>query len=110
MLDGGESSNTKLGFNGKTMVGRRPFKETTVWDSRGRFLVILPLGLIAAPPAVAAQPLAKVPLIGVLDVPAATPSPSAPFIQRYPVFGPALRDLGYVEGQNIAFAYRYAEG
>ena len=22
----------------------------------------------------------------------------------------ALRELGYIEGQNIAFAYRYAEG
>ena len=74
-----------------------------MWYRAVRFLVILVLSLLAMPLATA-QPPAKVPRIGVLSSfsPPATSVPS-PFVQ-------GLRDLGYVEGQNIAFAYRYAEG
>jgi putative tryptophan/tyrosine transport system substrate-binding protein len=46
-----------------------------------------------------AQQLAKIPRIGILD--------DAPMWQA---FRQALRDLGYVEGQNIAYEYRYGEG
>ena len=49
-------------------------------------------------PARAQQP-AKIPRIGILD--------DAPMWQA---FRHALRDLGYVEGQNIAYEYRYGEG
>jgi len=68
-------------------------------------LVTLALGLLVAPLAAEAQPPAKVPWIGVLSTgsPPATAAFFAPFIQ-------GLRDLGYVEGQHIAFEYRYAEG
>jgi putative ABC transport system substrate-binding protein len=41
----------------------------------------------------------KIPRIGILD--------DAPMWQA---FRQALRDLGYVEGQNIAYEYRYGEG
>jgi putative tryptophan/tyrosine transport system substrate-binding protein len=46
-----------------------------------------------------AQQSAKIPRIGILD--------DAPMWQA---FRQALRELGYVEGQNIAYEYRYGEG
>jgi putative tryptophan/tyrosine transport system substrate-binding protein len=67
------------------------------------FLVTLALGLLVAPLAADAQP-AKVHQIGVLS----SASPPAASVPSLLVQG--LRDLGYVEGQHIAFAYRYAEG
>ena len=75
-----------------------------MWYSAVGFLVILTLGLLTAPLAAEAQPPAKVPRIGLLlpESPPATSVPS-PVVQ-------GLRDLGYVEGQHIAFVYRYAEG
>jgi putative ABC transport system substrate-binding protein len=55
-------------------------------------------------PASAQQP-AKIPRIGYLSITdAATDSPRAEGIRL------ALRKLGYIEGQNIAIEYRYAEG
>jgi putative tryptophan/tyrosine transport system substrate-binding protein len=52
-----------------------------------------------------AQQPTKVPRIGYLSgVDAATDSFRAEGIRL------ALRDLGYIEGQNIAIEYRYAEG
>ena len=55
-------------------------------------------------PAEAQQP-AKIPRIGVLSLgPAAIPS------TRVEAFRQGLRDLGYVEGKNLAIEYRFAEG
>ncbi|HSE85441.1 MAG TPA: ABC transporter substrate-binding protein [Candidatus Binatia bacterium] len=52
-----------------------------------------------------AQQPAKIPRIGYLSITdAATDSARAEGIRL------ALRDLGYIEGQNIAIEYRYAEG
>jgi putative tryptophan/tyrosine transport system substrate-binding protein len=52
-----------------------------------------------------AQQPAKIPRIGYLsNVDAATDSVRAEGIRLY------LRELGYIEGQNIAIEYRYAEG
>ena len=53
---------------------------------------------------VEAQQPKKVPRIGYLAGSAATESTRAEGIRV------ALRELGYIEGQNIAFEYRYAEG
>ena len=47
----------------------------------------------------AQQPAAKIPRIGIID-----DSP------RWNVFRHALRDLGYLEGQNVAFDYAYGNG
>ena len=55
-------------------------------------------------PAAAQQPT-KVPRIGWLI--GSTPSSS---FHRTEAFRLALRELGYIEGQNIAIEYRYAEG
>jgi putative tryptophan/tyrosine transport system substrate-binding protein len=68
--------------------------------------VILTVSLILAPLAGEAQPAARLQTIGILS-PFSAPSGPAPsmeaFLQR-------LRELGYEEGRNVAFEYRYAEG
>jgi putative ABC transport system substrate-binding protein len=66
--------------------------------------VILVLVVVAAPLAAEAEQPGKVWRIGIL----ATANPrSAPF---YQAFEQRLSELGYVQGQNIAFEYRDAEG
>jgi len=52
-----------------------------------------------------AQETKKVPRIGFL-----IPGSSATYAVRVDAFRQGLRDLGYVEGKNIAIEYRYAEG
>src|SRR5260370_19452885 len=76
---------------------RRPPKGCRV---RRRDVMAL-LGSAAAtwPLAAHAQQPAKMPRIGILD--------DAPMWQA---FRQALRELGYVEGRNIAYEYRYGEG
>jgi putative ABC transport system substrate-binding protein len=61
--------------------------------------------LLAAPLAAGAQAPPKIPRIGYLG--AYTPSAGAPFLES---FRQGLRELGYVEGQNIFIDYRWAEG
>jgi ABC-type uncharacterized transport system substrate-binding protein len=56
-------------------------------------------------PSAAAQPAKKIPRIGILL--SGSRSSDAP---RIDAFRQGLRDLGYVEGQTIAFEYRNAEG
>jgi putative tryptophan/tyrosine transport system substrate-binding protein len=68
--------------------------------------------LLAAPVAAEAQPAGKVPRIGFLSP--ASPSdagrnPSALAV-LFAAFQEGLRELGYVEGQNIAIESRWAEG
>jgi putative ABC transport system substrate-binding protein len=60
--------------------------------------------LLTALPAHAQQPK-KVPRIGYLT----STDPATESI-RFEPFQAALRELGYIEGQNIAIEYRYAEG
>jgi len=55
-------------------------------------------------PAEAQQP-AKIPWIGVLSL-----GPAAIHSTRVEAFCQGLRDLGYVEGKNLAIEYRFAEG
>ena len=69
-----------------------------------RIVFCLPLTLLLLTVADAQQPK-KVPRIGYLaGVDAASDSARAEGIRL------ALRELGYIEGQNIATEYRYAEG
>jgi ABC-type uncharacterized transport system substrate-binding protein len=67
-----------------------------------RWLIItLALGLLVALPSAEAQQRGNIPLVGVLE-----PNPST--TGCFAAFQQGLRGLGYVEGQNITFAYRYA--
>src|SRR4029450_4134294 len=64
--------------------------------------------LVLAPcPSAQAQQPKKIPLIGYLssNVPGRASDST-----RIETIRLALRELGYIEGQNIAFEYRYAEG
>src|SRR3989454_10629847 len=73
--------------------------------NRRTFLCGLTLGTLSAPLAVDAQQPGKVAPIGVLWQGSST---SGQHIRE--AFRQGLRDLGYVEGQNIVIEYRYAEG
>src|SRR5262249_15086801 len=69
-------------------------------DMRRREFITLLGGAAAAwPLAARAQQPAKIPRVGIID--------EAPM---WNAFREGLRDLGYVEGRNIAFDYRYANG
>ena len=68
-------------------------------------IVTLALGLLAAPLAADAQQRPKIPRVGYLG--AVGPTVGAPNLAA---FRQGLRDLGYVEGQNIAIESRWAEG
>jgi ABC-type uncharacterized transport system substrate-binding protein len=72
---------------------------------RRAFVSGITLGLLAAPLAADAQQAGKVPRIGFLSLP--SPSDRPPLLDA---FRQTLRELGWVEGQNIAIDYRYAEG
>jgi putative tryptophan/tyrosine transport system substrate-binding protein len=65
---------------------------------------VIALLLICSFPAEAQQPM-KAPRIGYLSVYEPTTEST-----RIDTFRRALRELGYIEGQNILIEYRYAEG
>ena len=71
----------------------------------GRRRFVTGLGLLLASPAVAhPQPAGKAPRVGYLFY----GSPGAS--REIDAFRQGLRDLGYIEGQNIAVEYRFASG
>ena len=71
---------------------------------RRRFIEVIAGGLLAVPLAAEAQQAGKVYRVGFLwDSPAVWPHALEGFRQ-------GLRDLGWVEGQNIVVEYRWAEG
>jgi putative ABC transport system substrate-binding protein len=65
-------------------------------------LVMLILSLLAVPFATGAQPLAKMPRVGILAL-------GSPPHQGFDELRQGLHDLGYVEGQNLALESRWAE-
>jgi len=72
---------------------------------RRAFLAMVGGGLLAAPPAAEAQLASKVYRIGLLAT--GTPADTS---SRLETFRQALRDLGYVEGRNLAIESRWGEG
>jgi len=72
---------------------------------RRAFLGTLAGGLLAAPLAAEAQQ-AGTRRIGLLD----TSSPSPARVQLWETLRQRLRELGYLEGQNVAFESRFGEG
>ena len=73
--------------------------------SRRQIIFALGAGALAAPLAAAAQQAAKIPRIGFL-----WPSSPSAAVHWLDAFRQGLRELGYVEGKNIAIEYRSAEG
>jgi putative ABC transport system substrate-binding protein len=75
--------------------------------NRRRFLLTTLAGAFAAPLAVEAQQAGKVPRVGYLN-----PGSSSDPVRRLRLdaLRQGLRELGYVEGQNIALESRWAEG
>ena len=70
----------------------------------GRRELVAALGSVAVWPRAARAQQPKVPTIGALVIGNADPE------EFWRVFRQGLRDLGYVEGQNIRFEFRSAEG
>ena len=68
-------------------------------------VVLLTLGLLVVPRAADAQPVAKVPQIGLLSL--RPRGVASPFLEA---FRQSLGEMGYAEDQNVAFVYRAAEG
>jgi putative tryptophan/tyrosine transport system substrate-binding protein len=76
-----------------------------MWYSAVGCLVTFALSMLVAPLAAVAQPPVKVPRIGWLSLGAPSGTP-----YLLDAFRQGLRELGWVEGQNIAIESRYAEG
>ena len=70
---------------------------------RRRDLLVLVSGMMAAPHLLRAQQKAM-PVVGFLS--SVSPGPNAPFT---PAFLQGLSETGYVEGQNVAIEYRWAD-
>jgi putative ABC transport system substrate-binding protein len=68
-------------------------------------LVLIAVILLAVAVIVEAQQPKKIPRIGFLS-----PVDAASESTRFEAIRQALRELGYIEGQNIAIEYRYSEG
>jgi putative ABC transport system substrate-binding protein len=78
----------------------------TMWLKTVRLVAMLALVSLTAPLAAHVQPATKVYRIGRLSAGPPPPEP-APGLKA---FQQGLRDLGYLEGQNLVMEYRYAEG
>ncbi len=72
---------------------------------RSRAVGIIALGILLAPLAAGAQQPEKIPRIGYLS--GSSPSAAAQVLKG---FRQGLREHGWIEGQNIAIEYRWAEG
>jgi len=68
--------------------------------------LVVALFILAAPPAVRAQPPGKVYRIGYLS----TGSASTTYTHPLEAFRQVLRELGWVEGRTLFIEYRFAEG
>lgn len=72
---------------------------------RTRLVFALTLGLLAWSLSADAQQPTRVPRIGILSDYSASLA-----VKSFEPFVRGLRDLGYIEGQNIAFEYRHGDG
>jgi len=74
-------------------------------NNRRKLLIALGAGALAAPLTSFAQQKGKVWRIGFLS-----PASASGFARQVEALRAGLRDLGYVEGKNLAIEYRWAEG
>jgi putative tryptophan/tyrosine transport system substrate-binding protein len=72
---------------------------------RRRSFITLLGGAAALPLVARAQQPGKLPIIGILGL--ASAAAAAPYVNAVRV---GLRDLGYVEGQNLIVEYRFGDG
>src|SRR5437870_10192369 len=77
-----------------------------MWCSALGCIVTLTLSLLAAPLLAVSQPAGKVRRIGMLRA-SGYSTETEPNLEA---FRHGLRDLGWVEGENLTIAYRAAEG
>ena len=68
-------------------------------STRREFITLFGGAAVAWPFVARAQQSARIPRIGIIDD-----------SSIWDAFRQGLRDLGYLEGQNVAFEYRYADG
>jgi ABC-type uncharacterized transport system substrate-binding protein len=78
-----------------------------IWLCSVGYLVILTLAILVAPLVPEARPRAQIPQVGFLRH---GRQADAPLQRRLEEFRQGLRDLGYIEGQNILLEVRYSEG
>jgi putative ABC transport system substrate-binding protein len=81
-----------------------------MWRRTVGCIVTLTLGLLAAPLLAVAQPAGPMRRIGMLRVAATSGVTSVDFERNFEAFRQGLRDLGWVEGQNLTIEYRTTEG
>jgi putative tryptophan/tyrosine transport system substrate-binding protein len=77
-----------------------------MWFSAIGCIMMLTLSLLAAPLLAVAQPVGQMRRIGMLRAGVT----STDFKRNFEAFRQGLRDLGWVEGQNLTIEYRTAEG
>src|SRR5215468_9305246 len=89
----------------KTLESNKSVEEMTMWYSAVGCIMMLTLSLLTAPLAADAQQPGKVYRLGLLSntSPSETAAGPDPFLQ-------GLRELGWLEGENLVLEYRYAEG
>jgi putative ABC transport system substrate-binding protein len=85
-------------------IGRVPLEEEPMRRSTVGLIVILVFSVLIAPLTVAAQPPTKMPRIGIFWL-----ESQATAAAHFATLQQDLSDLGYVEGQNIAFEQRYGD-
>jgi hypothetical protein len=83
----------------------RPYKNGDRHQCWRRLFTVLMMATVAAPSISNAQTGTPVPRVGLLE-----PGDSPTQAPCHMAFRRGLRDLGYVEGQNIALDARYASG
>src|SRR5712691_1441023 len=79
---------------------------TTRWLRTIGYIVTFALGMLVAPLATEAQPRTKIPRVGFLRHLRQADEPQLGVLEE---FRQGLRDLGYVEGQNILLEVRWSE-
>ena len=82
-----------------------PRRCCTPTRQRGSFITVLGGAAVSAAGARAQQQISGVARIGVLS-----PFSRTTGLSAFAAFGETLRDLGWIEGTNLAFEYRWADG